>query len=336
MSMQVPCRGSSAAELAIVVAAPDDVAALEETLVSVLEHRPAGAEVVAALGCDYADPWNIRDEVRFVDAPRGAGLAACIQAGVAAARSRVIHVLAAGWRATAGWTEKPLAHFARGDVAAVVPMVVADADRERIVAAGIRTTRGGRRVVNGRGMPLDSVAGNRVARPTAPVLEAGFWSADLLASGGGFPTACGDACADADMAAVIACAGGAVVLEPGSLVIGGAERVRPDGFTAGLQAEKLFWRSLAAGPVAPAVVAHAWEILRHAVVAAPLGTVPMLAGRLWGLMQFGGHLTRSRELAALREQATEAATTTLRIDDAHDGLAPPRRQVAPAPLRRSA
>jgi hypothetical protein len=217
-----------------------------------------------------------------------------------------------------------------------VPLVVADADRERIVAAGIRTTRGGRRVVNGRGMPLDSAAGGRVARPTAPVLEAGFWSADLLAAGGGFPTACGDACADADMAAVIACARCAVVLEPGSLVIGGAERVRPDGFTAGLQAEKLFWRSLAAGPVAPAIAAHAWEILRHAFVAAPLGTVPMLAGRLWGLMQFGGHLTRARQLATLREQATEAATTTLRIDDAHEGLAPPRRQMAPAPLRRSA
>ena len=40
--MQVPCRGSRATDLAIVVAAPDDVAALEETLVSVLEHRPAG------------------------------------------------------------------------------------------------------------------------------------------------------------------------------------------------------------------------------------------------------------------------------------------------------
>ncbi|MFM8292721.1 MAG: hypothetical protein ACKOC4_13635 [Planctomycetia bacterium] len=334
--MQVPCRGSSAAELAIVVAAPDDVAALEETLVSVLEHRPAGVEVVAALGCDYADPWNIRDEVRFVDAPRGAGLAACIQAGVAAARGRVIHVLAAGWRATAGWTEKPLAHFARGDVAAVVPLVVADADRERIVTAGIRTTRGGRRVVNGRGMPLDSAAGGRVARPTAPVLEAGFWSADLLAAGGGFPTACGDAFTDADMAAVIACTRSTVVLEPGSLVIGGAERDRPNAFTAGLHAEKLFWRSLAAGPVAPAVAAHAWEILRHAVVATPLGTVPMLAGRLWGLMQLGGHLARARQLAAVREQASEAAPTTLRIDDAHDGLAPPRRQVTPTPLRRSA
>lgn len=334
--MQVPCRGSRAADLAIVVAAPDDVAALEETLVSVLEHRPAGVEVVAALGCDYADPWNIRDEVRFVEAPRGAGLAACIQAGVAAARGRVIHVLAAGWRATAGWTEKALAHFARGDVAAVVPLVVADADRERIVSAGVRTTRGGRRVVIGRGLPLAVAAGGRVARPTAPVLEAGFWSADLLATGGGFPTACGDAFADADMAAVIACSRGAVVVEPASLVIGGAERVRPNAFTAGLQAEKLFWRSLAAGPIASAVVGHAWEILRHAVVAAPLGTMPMLAGRLCGLMQVGGHVARTRQLAALREQAAEAATTTLRIDEAHDGLAPPRRQVPPAPLRRSA
>lgn len=335
--MQVPCRRSNAASSSIVVAAPDDVAALEETLVSVLEHRPAGVEVVAALGCDYADPWNIRDEVRFVEAPRGAGLAACINAGVAAATGRVIHVLAAGWRATAGWMEKPLAHFARGDVAAVVPLAVADADRDRVVAAGVRTTRGGRRVVAGGGARRDEIRSERSAgRSVVPLLEAGFWSADLLAAGGGFPTACGDGLADADMAATVACWGGTVVLEPASLVVGGAERCRPAAFTAGLRAEKLFWRSLAAGPVAPALVAHAGEVLRHAVVAAPLGTVPMLCGRLVGLIQFGGHMARARQLATIRMQAAQATTTTLRIDDAHDGLAPPRGRQAPAPLRRSA
>jgi hypothetical protein len=334
MSMQKPSRGPDGPELSIVVATPADVDALEETLVSVLENRPAGAEVVAALGCDYADPWNIRDEVRFIDAPRGAGLAACINAGVAAATGRVIHVLAAGWRATDGWTERPLAHFARGGVAAVVPLAVADADRNRVVSAGIRTTRGGRRLENGRGLSL--AAASRFRRPAGPTLQAGFWSADLLAALGGFPTACGDALADADLAAAVACTGETVVLEPGSVVVAGVARGRNDAFTAGLAAEKLFWRSLAAGAVAPALVAHLWEIARHAVTTAPLGTVPMLLGRACGLLQIGGHVARARQLAALRERAADAAATTLRIDEGHEHPARPKSRTAPAPLRRSA
>ena len=53
------------------IPAPSDVAALEDTLVSVLEKRPADAEVIVALGCAYDDPWNIREEVTFVQAPIG-------------------------------------------------------------------------------------------------------------------------------------------------------------------------------------------------------------------------------------------------------------------------
>ena len=63
--------------LSIVIPTPGDTAAMEETLVSVLEHRPDDCEIVVALGCDYADPWNIREEVRFVQAPAGSSLVAC-------------------------------------------------------------------------------------------------------------------------------------------------------------------------------------------------------------------------------------------------------------------
>lgn len=329
--MVMSSRAAPAPGLSIVVPTATDVAALEETLVSVLENRPADAEIVVPLGCDYADPWNIRDEVRFVQAPPGASLTACTNIGIAAAAGRVVHVLAAGWRATDGWTDGPLAHFARGGVAAVVPLVVAGDDR--VVAAGIRTTRGGRRVAIG-GSVCDAARG---PRPQAPVLEAGFWSADLLAATAGFPTACGDWLADADMVAALVCHGGEVVLAPESRIIGGPGRSPPAAFMAGLQAERLFWRSLAAGAVLPAVAAHALETLRHALASAPFGTVPMLVGRLVGMLQFGGHAARARQLAAIAQAADEAtAERTLRIDAAHARLAKPRRQAAPAPLKRSA
>jgi hypothetical protein len=334
--MSMPSRAPTAPELSIVVPAPADVQALEETLVSVLENRPTDAEVVVALGCDYADPWSIGEEVRFVRAPHGSSLTACTNIGIAASTGRVVHVLAAGWRATDGWTDGPRAHFARGGVAAVVPLVVADNDR--VVAAGIRTTRGGRQIpVGGPSRTVATFDASRTPRPSTPLLEAGFWSADLLAATAGFSTECGDWLADADMAAALACCGGEVVLEPDSLVVGGPMRSQPGAFMAGLQAERLFWRSLTAGAVLPALVAHGFETLRHALTSAPFGTVPMLVGRLVGLLQFGGHAGRARQLAALRQAADDAADErTLRIDEAHERLARPRRQVSPAPLKRSA
>ena len=325
--MGMPYRAPGAPELSIVVPAPADVAALEETLVSVLESRPAATEVVVALGCDYTDPWSIGEEVRFVQAPHGSSLTTCVNLGIAAATGRVVHVLAAGWRATEGWADAPLNHFARGGVAAVVPLVVADDDR--VVAAGIRTCRGGRRIA------LRGSADR--PRPTAPLLEAGFWSADFLAATAGFATACGDWLADADMAAAIASSGAEVVMEPGSRIVAGSERGRPGAFMAGLHSERLFWRSLAAGSLMPSLVAHAFEVLRDVVATAPLATVPALAGRLVGLLQFGGHAARARQLAMLRQAAERAVDDrTLRIDAAHERLARPRRQRTPVPLKRSA
>lgn len=332
--MEKPCRGAAAAALSIVVPVTGDIPALEATLVSILENRPRQAEIVVALGCDYDDPWNIREEVRFVDAPRDGGLTACANAGIAAATGRVVHVLAAGWRATEGWTDGPLARFAADGVLAVAPLVVAETDLKRIESAGIRTTRGGRRIVLGRGLPRTA---NRLPPPSAPVLEAGFWSAALLEACGGFATACGDTLADADMAAVITCAGGVVVTDPESVVLCGPAAASTGGFTAGLRAEKLFWRSLAAAPVVPALLAHGGEILRQAVTTAPLTTAAQLAGRLVGLLQVGDHAARSRQLAVLRSRsAVRPEARTLRIDQPHAEPAPPRRELHPVPLRRSA
>ena len=96
--------------LSIVIPAAD-VATLEDTLVSVLENRPADSEIIAALAVPYGDPWNIADEVRFVRAPAGTGIAACANLGVALSRGDVVHVLAAGWRATEGWADRALARF---------------------------------------------------------------------------------------------------------------------------------------------------------------------------------------------------------------------------------
>lgn len=312
-----------------------DAATFEETLVSVLEHRPDDCDVVAALGMPYDDPWNIGEEITLVTAPRGSGLVGCVAAGVEAAAGDVIHVLAAGWKATAGWTDAAVRHFARGDVAAVVPLAVADTDHGQPVSAGVRRTRSGRSLTV---VPRRTAAGIETSRlPDAPGLEAGFWRGDLLRDVG-FSRACGDALAAADMAAAVTALAAEVVLEPESRVVAGPLPRRVGGFRAGLEAERLFWRSLSCERLVPALVAHAGEIMRHAAVTAPVGTLSMLVGRVVGLLEIGASVPRSRQLAALRRQAAagDHAARTVRIDAAHDGVARPHVEEPAQELRRSA
>jgi hypothetical protein len=331
-------RGGHAPRLSIVIPAFDS-ASLEETLVSVLENRPADCEIVAVLAMPYTDPWSIGDEVRFVQAPASATVVDCVNVGMATSSARIVHVLRAGWRATEGWADAALGRFADPLVTAVVPLTVAASDRSRVVAAGVRRTSGGRSVVNAparRDQRIDTFKATSMAQPAAPAIEAGFWRAEAVPASG-FSKACGDRLAAADMAAAVACMGDAVAVEPACQVVEGPSTTRGTWFTEGLHAERLFWRSLAAEQPIAALVAHVSEVIRHAVAAAPLGTLPMLAGRLACLLQFGSCLGRARELNVLqaeagtrRRAADDAGGQIVRIDAGHVAGGPKRRPAAVA------
>jgi hypothetical protein len=341
--------------LSIVIPTPANTAAMEETLVSVLEHRPDDCEIVVALGCEYADPWNIREEVRFVQAPAGSSLVGCVNLGMAASAGEVVHILAAGWRATEGWTDLPMERFEDDDVGAVVPLGVAADDRDHVVSAGVRCAVGGRRIdvaadTRWRHAKATACPPAGATLPQGPVLETGFWRSDVLGlAGRGFTTACGDATADADMAITLSRSGRRVVVEPYSHVIAPAaatDKVRSRPFAAGLHAERLFWRSLAGSSILPALVMHVVEIVRHAVARAPLGTLPMLVGRTVAVLQFGSYVSRFLQLRNVIVQAAESGRVqhgiedrqTIRIDEPHAGVGRPRQRVEreSAPLRKSA
>ena len=343
--------------LSIVIPTPADTAAMEETLVSVLEHRPDDCEIVVALGCEYADPWNIREEVRFVQAPAGSSLVGCVNLGVAASAGEVVHVLAAGWRATEGWTDLPMERFEDDEVGAVVPLGVAADDRDHVVSAGVRCAVGGRRIdvaadTRWRKARAAACPPAGATVPQGPVLEAGFWRSDVLElAGRGFTTACGDAMADADMAITLSRSGLRVVVEPYSQVIAPAAttgKVRTRAFTAGLHAERLFWRSVAGSSILAALVMHEVEIVRHCVARAPLGTLPMLVGRMVAVLQFGSYVSRYLQLRTVIKQAADSGPgrvqrgveeqQTIRIDAPHAGVGRPRQRVEreSTPLRKSA
>jgi hypothetical protein len=95
--------------------------------------------------------------------------------------------------------------------------------------------------------------------------------------------------------------------------------------------------------VVQAAACHLYEILRHAVARAPLGTLPMLAGRLVALLQFGSYLPRYMQLRGLIAAAAADRThgeerseeRTIRIDGPHAAVGRPKRRVS-EPLRKSA
>ena len=358
--------------LSIVIPTPGDSGALEETLLSVLENRPEGCEVVVALGCEYDDPWNLAEEVRFVRAPEGSGLVGCVTAGVQATTGDVVHLLAAGWKATPGWADAALARFEDATTGAVIPLGIDRATEHRVVSAGVKYKRGGRRVALTRpGMGTTAAVGSGAERRVGarrpqwpgvgPRLEAGFWRADLVRdAGAGFSAACGDRLADVDMAVELATRGVSTVVEEGSRVVAGGDPAWERGFRSGLHGERLFWRSLAGRSFLPSFLLHVIEVIRHAVVSAPLGTVPMLLGRFVGACQLVSHARRRRQLAEYLapdlatdmeiDTTTEAATdtaadaasadsegTTIRIDEGQEVLSGPRRRPRDAePLRKSA
>lgn len=336
--------------LSIVVPTVNDTAALEETLVSILENRPADCEIIVPLACRYDDPWNIGDEVRFVTVPPHSSLTGCVNLGIAASRGRIVHVLAAGWRATAGWAEAALDRFAASDqtgesLMAVASLVVAADDPSRPTQAGVRLTPGGRRLVVASGRdrirlddPTCDVGG---LAPDGPQLEAGFWRADVFAAvAGGFAPACGDGWCDVDMAVTVESMGGRVAVVADSRVIEGPRAWSGTPFAHGLYAERTFWRSLGQRPLLTSLIRHACEVVRSCVSHAPLGTVPMLLGRALALLQFGGYVSRAHQLRRLQREAASGGDTEraiMRIDAAHAAGRPPRqRPSGMPPLRKSA
>ncbi len=162
--------------LSIVVPVGGDIAAFENTLISVLENRPQQCEVIVAHHGNYDDPFSLTDEVDFVvtDSSR---LTSMIVEAAGRARGRIVHVLAEGMIAVDGWTDPAMEAFEHRDVAIVAPLV-RDQTSGRILAAGWSDTssRLFHRLASGRTLP----SRRDVARIDGAYLQASFWRRDVL------------------------------------------------------------------------------------------------------------------------------------------------------------
>src|SRR5215469_1151883 len=174
----------SVPRLSIIIPTLGNWEVLENTLVSVLQNRPSLSEVVVVHNSHYEDPYDLKDEVRFVEAPSGSRLVDLINAGLAAARSELIHVLACGAVVDDGWDTEAVRHFADSRVAAVAPVVLELNCPARVLSAGCEWLPGGRERAHASGRSSSDLETN--GRWTGPDTVAAFYRRSALGEVGTF------------------------------------------------------------------------------------------------------------------------------------------------------
>ena len=317
-------------KLSIVIAAVDGVERLESGLVSVLQHRPSHSEVLVILPQSYADPYDLKDEVCFIEARRGAGLIECLNLGWQASTGPIVHFLASGLEVAADWADEAARHFANPRIAAVAPLMLWGTDTaESTYSSGVTYSSGG---AVGVCNPPTGIGSQRGAI-LGPHLEAGFFRKAALESIGGLATNLGERLPAVDAALALRQVGYQAILEPASRV---AVPWNPpqytNGFSHGLYSERLFWRNAASQGWIRSLAAHPLSVINEAMRLRPRGAlVTGCLGRLVACCQSGQLGRRREQLRALAaalalservEQAAPAAQDDadfghLRFDPAH-------------------
>ena len=189
--------------VSIVIPSVDDAKRLETTLVSLLENRPSGCEIVVPHSGYYDDPYNIADEVRFIDIPAAQSETELLAVAWSMVEGPIVHLLAPGATVQEGWLDDALARFERPDVMAVTPEVYFS-DSPEPVHGLVADEFGLRAAANG-------------TAPLGPMRQAAFYRYSLLAALGGFCSRL-DEFADLDIGLWIAEAGGACEIASNSRV----------------------------------------------------------------------------------------------------------------------
>jgi hypothetical protein len=294
-------------KLAIIIPVLGRLELLENSLVSVLQNQPEDSEVLVVLNRPYDDPYDLEDEVRFLQARRGASLVDCLNLGIAESQAPIVHLLACGVEATEGWTTSALRHLRDPQVAAVAPLVLTSEEPRRMVAAGIGYSRGGSRRLTGHGRP-EGTLGPWTSQMIGPSLLAGFYRKSAVETAGGFDRSLGRA-ADVDLALRLRALGHRVLLDPQSKVHAPAACYKDHaGLRAGLEAERLFLKHVPEGRWIGALAAHGLTVAADFFRALPHpACLTQLIGRAVAWTAFSSQRRRHRELMQLIGAAQPAA-----------------------------
>ena len=173
-------------QLSIIIPTCAEQAALDETVLSVLENRPTGCEVILVQSPEYADPYDLGDEVRFVDASDSDRIR-MLNEGIREARGEIVHLLLPGVTVGPGWCASAISLFEEDrDIGSVSPCIVARQTRKTILGVDFNA-RLGKKLVRSARQPI-----------LAPLLGTGFYRASALRFMHGFDDRFGD-CADVEL-----------------------------------------------------------------------------------------------------------------------------------------
>lgn len=158
-----------------------DSGLFEDTIASVLRHRPAGTQIIVPHDGKYEDPYDLTsDKVEFVSIDQRAKLIQLFNAGVERATGDVVGFLRPGIELSEGWHQSILETFSDPNVGSVAPVIVKRGRTRTAVATGVGCGIGFRRKLEGNGKTVRSIKPERLDL-YSPTSWAGFYRGDLLA-----------------------------------------------------------------------------------------------------------------------------------------------------------
>ncbi|HWB09740.1 MAG TPA: glycosyltransferase [Pirellulales bacterium] len=269
--------------LSIVIPTLGNWEALETSLVSVLQNQPPRSEVVVVHNGRYEDPYDLKNEVRFVEAPARSRLVGLINTGLAASRAEVIHLLPSGAVVEDGWTAGATRHFADLRVSVVTPVVLDVHRPTRLLSAGCYWLAAGKEIGHASGRTLGELG---TGDPwTGPDRPAAFFRRSAVVEVGSFDETLSPGFAAIDLSLRLIRAGGQIRLEPTSQVMIESTLLERDGaFRRAWQRERLFWRHRGKEGWLGSMAAHAWLVATETLKSVPRpSAIAGLAGRLVGV-----------------------------------------------------
>lgn len=184
-------RNSDVNRLSILIPWVQNDAAHEDTLASVLAHRPADCEILVAHRGAYEDPYDLAEEVVFLEGRSDASALQLLNLAADEADGDILHPLSGGLEVTDGWADEALELFADEKLVSVAPLVV-DGDQTTVLSAGVFVSAGRRQVRR-----TGSLTATELSRdPVGPCLQAGFYRVEAWDAASGLDESMG---LDADL-----------------------------------------------------------------------------------------------------------------------------------------
>lgn len=195
--------------LSIVVFCFQNTQLLEETLVGVLQHRPDDSEVLVVHDGRYEDPYELGDEVQFIEAAGIRSMAEAANLAMEHSTGLVLHFLASGVLVDAQWTDDVLQGFEDADIAAATPLLL-EGKNNTVACLGVKLSSLQNRQLVGFGHDAAERSLSDL-QSDGPNLVASFYRRSQLVSLGGFREEYGDEYADIDAALRLRAVGGEIV-----------------------------------------------------------------------------------------------------------------------------